>query len=57
MCVVMSMAQPMWRSEDNLDWCVLTFHHLVPGIGLRSSGVAASTFTHCPVSLTLVSHF
>lgn len=34
----------MWRSEDSRQESVLFFHHSVPDLALRSSGLAAGTF-------------
>lgn len=41
----------MKRSEDNLWESLLSFNHVGPRIKLRSSGLAASDFTHCSSSL------
>lgn len=35
----------VWKSEDDLQEVVLSLYHVVPKIKLRSSGLAASTFT------------
>lgn len=36
----------MWKSEDNLGWFVLSFHHRVLEIELRSRGLAVPLLSH-----------
>lgn len=42
------------ESEDNFGEMVLSFHHVVPGIELRASGLAASPLPTEPAHLPFI---
>lgn len=41
----------VWRSGDNLKKSVLFFHHIVPGIEFRLSGLVLRAFTYDTILL------
>lgn len=44
------MIASMWRSEDNFQESVLSFHHVDPRVELRSSGLIVSAFSYGTIS-------
>ena len=43
----------VWKSEDNLQESVLSFHHVGSKYDLRSLGLASGTFIPCATSMAL----
>lgn len=50
-CVCVYLSIYTCRSAGYFQELVLSIYHVVPGIELRSTGLAASAFTHLPVLL------
>lgn len=49
------MIASMWRSEDNFQEKVLSFHHVDHRVELRSSGLIVSAFSYEAISTASIS--
>ena len=52
-CVCVCVCTRCYRSEDNLSELIFSFHLWIPGVELRTSVLAASTFAHRAIRLAL----